>query len=120
MRGATNAQRRDAVKTTTLSVNGCSIIKREYGPMVSYTMQNQTPTATGDFVLDAISGLPAYVLTTVYSNTTPVGLIYGAGSQLNLRIASAQAWTGFALTLIREGGGLRLFLARLMHFSRRC
>lgn len=101
---STNAQT-DKVKTSTITVNGCTVTKRECGHILTYSMMNQQPTTTGDFVMDDVSDVTPFICTIhsgAVANYGGVGIVFPHLNKLYMRIDTVVNWSGFILTLIRE------------------
>lgn len=86
--------------TTSATVDGCAVRTTVYGKIITIVMQDQTPSAAGDFQI--ATGLQdARGIVPIMSGTSIVGITYGDGfGNVFMRIITPQAGTGFQLTSI--------------------
>ena len=88
-----------------LTVNGCTIEVVEYGEMVTYSMCDQTPSATGSFTIEtrAAGTVPRFV-TPLQNLGTIVGFVYcNDSTNIMMSVTSIQSNEGFIVTFVEKG-----------------
>lgn len=98
--GTTNSTSIIPVTETILQVNGMNIRKQVCGNIVSYSTQNATPTATGDFTLDTSVSLPYGLVLIMDGLRQVIGYIFTQSGYPVMRISTATTSLGFVATYI--------------------
>ena len=96
---------KDKVSSSTVTVNGCTItIVNLNDTIMTVSMFNQTPSATGDYTINLPFAYGTPVQSIISANGTSYGFVYGVAgwTTLTMRINTVAVNSGFNVTVIKN------------------
>ena len=96
---------KDKVTSSTVTVNGCTVtIVNLNDTIMTVSMFNQTPSATGDFVINLPFAYGTPVQSIISANGVSYGFVFGVAgwTTLTMRINTVAVNSGFNVTLIKQ------------------
>ena len=96
---------KDKVTSSTVTVNGCTVtIFNLNDTIMTVSMFNQTPSATGDFVINLPFAYGTPVQSIISANGVSYGFVFGVAgwTTLTMRINTVAVNSGFNVTLIKQ------------------